>query len=46
MRRLGPPPQIVWIAFGNTSESRDEADPEATFIKILEWGALGEGDCN
>jgi predicted nuclease of predicted toxin-antitoxin system len=40
--RLGPPPQIVWITSGNTSNREMKRILEATFSKVLELAALGE----
>lgn len=40
--QLGPPPQIVWITSGNTSNREMKRILERTFAKALELAALGE----
>ena len=40
--RLGPPPQIVWITCGNTSNQEMKRILESTFAAVLELAALGE----
>ena len=41
-QRLGPPPRIVWVSCGNSSNAHVQALFEATFgdaLKLLEQGA-------
>lgn len=40
--RLGPPPQVVWITCGNTSNQEMKRILESTFATVLELAALGE----
>jgi predicted nuclease of predicted toxin-antitoxin system len=40
--RLGPPPQIVWVTSGNTSNCEMKRILEATFRRAMELAATGE----
>jgi predicted nuclease of predicted toxin-antitoxin system len=45
VNRLGPPPRVIWLTFGNTSTPRLIEILEArleTALKLLEGGALVE----
>lgn len=42
LERYGPPPQVLWITSGNTSNARVKAIFEATFAHALELLLAGE----
>ena len=42
VRQLGPPPQIVWVTCGNTSNREMKRILEATFVRVRELVELGE----
>lgn len=42
LERFGPPPQVIWITAGNTSNARMKAILEATFVSALSLLQAGE----
>ncbi len=42
LERLGPPPQVIWITMGNTSNTRMKQVLQVRFPEALEMFAKGE----
>ncbi|MBK9761633.1 MAG: DUF5615 family PIN-like protein [Flavobacteriales bacterium] len=42
LERLGPPPQVIWITLGNTSNARMKHVLQVRFPEALEMFAKGE----
>ena len=42
LERLGPPPQVIWITMGNTSNARMKHVLQVRFPEALEMFAKGE----
>ena len=42
LERLGPPPQVIWITMGNTSNARMKQVLQVRFPEALEMFAKGE----
>lgn len=40
--RHGPPPQIIWLTCGNTSNARLREILKASFEKAVQWLEAGE----
>jgi len=43
LERLGPPPQVIWVTCGNTSNTRLKEILTAVFPKAIELLEAGEG---
>lgn len=43
LERLGPPPQVIWVTCGNTSNTRLKEILTALFPKAIELLEAGEG---
>ncbi|MBM3790580.1 MAG: hypothetical protein FJW35_09560 [Acidobacteria bacterium] len=42
VEQSGPPPQVILLAFGNTSNSRMRQILKRTFVQAMEWIRKGE----
>jgi predicted nuclease of predicted toxin-antitoxin system len=42
LERLGPPPQVIWITMGNTSNARMKSALQMRFPEALDMFAKGE----